>query len=390
MPIVEMPNGDRVQFPDDMPKEQIRSMIATKFPELQNTQPAAASADPWERASILPMAKNRETGQVSMAMPGILKSIGDAVSLPGRVYSGETQMRGPDGQITDDVIKQSLDLAGVATPMSAASRVSKIPAAATATPRPTPGQSVALAGERLGVRIPRAVTSDRVSIQQAGKIATNVPIGGTPLRKAATNAIDDLGAAATRAQEGYGTGSVSVAGGQVRSGISDFAKVKIPEQVSKRYTAVDSLVDPAIKTPLSATQAASRKINTTRANAAIAGKSNAVAQIEDAIARPEGLTYEGIKNLRTSIGEMLKKPNLMPANTSEAELKGIYAALSDDLRNAVRTAGGEKAAAAFERANAFKAKTASQVEALNKIVGASSDEALSSKLLAMAGEYRAG
>jgi hypothetical protein len=75
----------------------------------------------------------------------------------------------------------------------------------------------------------------------------------------------------------------------------------------------------------------------------------------------------------------------MPANTSEAELKGIYAALSDDLRNAVRTAGGEKAAAAFERANAFKAKTASQVEALNKIVGASSDEALSSKLLAMAG-----
>jgi hypothetical protein len=118
MPIVEMPNGDRVQFPDDMPKEQIRSMIATKFPELQNTQPAAASADPWERASILPMAKNRETGQVSMAMPGILKSIGDAVSLPGRVYSGETQMRGPDGQITDDVIKQSLDLAGVATPMS--------------------------------------------------------------------------------------------------------------------------------------------------------------------------------------------------------------------------------------------------------------------------------
>lgn len=32
MPIVEMPNGDQVQFPDDMPREQIRDMIAKKFP----------------------------------------------------------------------------------------------------------------------------------------------------------------------------------------------------------------------------------------------------------------------------------------------------------------------------------------------------------------------
>lgn len=37
MPIVEMPNGDRVQFPDDMPKEQIRDMIASKFPELRGS-----------------------------------------------------------------------------------------------------------------------------------------------------------------------------------------------------------------------------------------------------------------------------------------------------------------------------------------------------------------
>jgi hypothetical protein len=32
MPIVKMPNGDQVSFPDDMPKEQIRDMIAKKFP----------------------------------------------------------------------------------------------------------------------------------------------------------------------------------------------------------------------------------------------------------------------------------------------------------------------------------------------------------------------
>ena len=34
MPQVRMPNGDIVNFPDDMPNEQIKGMIATKFPEL--------------------------------------------------------------------------------------------------------------------------------------------------------------------------------------------------------------------------------------------------------------------------------------------------------------------------------------------------------------------
>lgn len=33
MPIVQMPDGTQVQFPDDMPREQIRDMIATKFPD---------------------------------------------------------------------------------------------------------------------------------------------------------------------------------------------------------------------------------------------------------------------------------------------------------------------------------------------------------------------
>jgi hypothetical protein len=34
MPNVQMPNGDIVAFPDDMPREQIKSMIATKFPDM--------------------------------------------------------------------------------------------------------------------------------------------------------------------------------------------------------------------------------------------------------------------------------------------------------------------------------------------------------------------
>ena len=34
MPNIEMPDGVVVAFPDTMPKEQIRSLVASKFPEM--------------------------------------------------------------------------------------------------------------------------------------------------------------------------------------------------------------------------------------------------------------------------------------------------------------------------------------------------------------------
>ncbi len=37
MPIVAMPDGTQVQFPDDMPNEQIKGMIASKFPDVANS-----------------------------------------------------------------------------------------------------------------------------------------------------------------------------------------------------------------------------------------------------------------------------------------------------------------------------------------------------------------
>lgn len=42
MPIVRMPNGDMVNFPDDMPQEQIKGLIAQKFPELAQKTPLKA------------------------------------------------------------------------------------------------------------------------------------------------------------------------------------------------------------------------------------------------------------------------------------------------------------------------------------------------------------
>lgn len=43
MPNVTMPNGDIVSFPDDMPRDQIKGMIASKFPEIAAQKPVGNS-----------------------------------------------------------------------------------------------------------------------------------------------------------------------------------------------------------------------------------------------------------------------------------------------------------------------------------------------------------
>src|SRR5690554_4567711 len=46
MPIVKMPDGTQVRFPDDMPREQIRDMIASKFPDAAAQSAPAVNTDP--------------------------------------------------------------------------------------------------------------------------------------------------------------------------------------------------------------------------------------------------------------------------------------------------------------------------------------------------------
>lgn len=52
MPVVGMPDGTQVSFPDDMPGDQIRSLIAQKFPDAVKQQPGWASYIPAEIADI--------------------------------------------------------------------------------------------------------------------------------------------------------------------------------------------------------------------------------------------------------------------------------------------------------------------------------------------------
>lgn len=68
MPIVRMPNGDQVRFPDDMSKDEIRGKIASKFPELAPKSGGETALD-----------------SLIGAGSGITKAVTDIPSLPADV-----------------------------------------------------------------------------------------------------------------------------------------------------------------------------------------------------------------------------------------------------------------------------------------------------------------
>lgn len=361
--------------------------IAQEIKKMRAAPAQAPTQTGTVTGQILPFQKDLSTGETSLAVPGLLRSLYDsassAITAPGRAMSGELPVIGSDGNTSPQAIAEGLNFAGWASPASVASRNGFVQAPAQRML--SEGQETALAANRLGVDLPRAAASDSTSVQQLGKIATNIPIGGTPLRKGARVAIDQLGNAAQRVQQGFGAGDVAAAGSLARQGIRDFSENTLDNLVTKKYNAVDSLVDPKITAPLTATTTRVAKLLDDRQKAALPSEGSAASIVRDAISRPEGLTYEGVKRLRTEVGQMLKNPQMAPAGTSQDELRSLYGSLSDDLRATVKKAGGDKAAAAFDDANTFAAKTIQEQKALDKIVAPKSDEGLFGSIQAMAG-----
>jgi len=242
------------------------------------------------------------------------------------------------------------------------------------------------AAERLGVQLPKAAASDSMSTQWAGRIASNIPFAGNPLRKASEKAITQIGDAAKDAAQSIGATSPYQAGATARDAIEGYAGRGglLSKGVSAAYDKVDEAIDGSVRTPLRATQSKVADILARRQEQRISDPGKASSFVKDAIQDADGLTYDGIKGLRTRIGEMLDNPGLMPEGTSQAELRQIYGALSDDLQSAVKAAGGDRALTVFRRANAFNRVASERRKNLERLVGAKNDEGVLERILATA------
>lgn len=365
------------KFYSDMPETEFLQKIGMAEPAQAAPAASAPAQSHAYSGAILPFSRDEQGNVQFDSNAGIVGAAKRAFMLPGEVMAGNV------APSSDEAIERAAEFAGIFGPVSAAAGTGK--AIAANAPRPvSEGMETAAAASRLGVDLPRAVASDSATVQQAGKTLANVPFGGNPLRKASSNAIEQLGQAADDVQRSVGSGNVANAGNAAREGIVTHSKA-LAGRVKGAYDNVDSLVTQNVTTPLTETAKVALEISGRRTNAKLP-ESGAVARVRSALDAPEGLNYQGVKDLRTSVGELLDNPSLIPADMSEAELRRIYGGLTADLKNAVARAGGEKASKAFDEANKLAAKTAREREGLQKILGRDiSDERLFDRITAMAG-----
>lgn len=305
--------------------------------------------------------------------------IADAETAVGGLINPEVaKQRSESGAAYEDA-KKSIDTA------LAAAAPAKGSAVAAVAPAITEGQEVALAAQRAGVDLPRAVASDYQGIQQAGKIVSNVPLAGLPLRKAADRAVGQMETALTDARAGYGSSDAAAAGQAVKEGVTDAIKSgPIRQKVDQLYTEVGNLVNPTSTGPLTNTRQVADAISSRRTTSALPTSKN-VAELDEALSRDGGLTYEGTKGLRSYFGEMLNGDKEIPQGLSHSEVKQIYGALSKDMRLTIARSGGADALAAYDKAEKAASRWANVREDLQRVLNVKSEEGMFSRVLQAAG-----
>lgn len=242
-----------------------------------------------------------------------------------------------------------------------------------ATLAPTKAETIA-AGERIGVPIMRAVVGNEVEKGLAGGLSA-IPYAGSPLVNAFKKGVQKLGDAAARTTAELGNSAgPEIAGGAARQGILDWIGGGSKKIVSDLYDSVDAnIADKAATRPLSATAATAKTLAAEQRVSATTHNAKAIGIVEDALARPEGLTYDGVKGLRTVLGNYLDGSVLPEPGTSMPAIKRLYGALTEDLRGTIKQAGGPKALGAWEKANTAANVISGKREQLAKIVGIKGD-----------------
>ena len=260
------------------------------------------------------------------------------------------------------------------------------PTGAPAAPLPTatPGAAGAIeAAGRIGVEVPKYLATEATAVPQFAAGIRNVPWGGEPVVQSARRLTERLGEA--KSDIAGGATTAESAGEQARQGLASWVKTKSQEPVSAAYKRVDELVNPDWGVPLVNTANEVQSIIRERVNARIPGGSKAADTVMQAIQGP--MDYEGIKRLRTYVGERTPQ-DLAISGINPVENKRIYGALTKDLGNVVREGGGDQAFAAWQEANAIARLTKLQQQTLTKIIGTAGDaapEQVFNRLVTMAG-----
>jgi hypothetical protein len=365
-----------LRAPGDAPVDQTGEGWAQRYAEnrarIMGSAKDLQEAHPWATVagSVAPMLAAPEMGTAGWAGYGAASGLGEGVEQgdsAGGILA-QTALGGAGGAIGSEASK-------LLVPASAATRDAVLAAAkrlkSTASPE--------------GVTMPRYSVGTGLT-QQLGKIGFSIPGMSTPLREESEASFKALGSAASDAAAGATKES---AGGSMKAALKNWIGPVSQGDVDAEYNKVQAaLTNPNAVTPLSGTASAARQIIQRRGS--LQDPSGALQQVQKALSLGEG-TYNDIKALRTSVGQLMDSSNL-PADVSGAELKTLYGGLSGDLERAAYTSGGQNAVNAHLDASKFASDTAARREQLTELLGGKagddSNEAVYGALKTAAGDTK--
>lgn len=319
----------------------------------------------------------------------VVDSVKSGVTLPHDVMTGEAKLPS-SGAVPGSVPFGDPESAGLRVADMAALASPTSPAAASNLLAASPAVAASVAGENIGVNIPKAIASDSPIARFLGQVSSKMP-GGGPMQQGVATSLEQLGGSVGRAAEmAGGTADAQAAGQGFRSAIEGSFKPAVKARVGEAYDRVGQLTDKNVTTPLDATQGAIADITARRMASGAEDPGKAVATVLGGATRPGGLTFEGVKDLRTRVGEMLDT-GIFPEGMSQGELRRIYGALSDDLKSSALNAGGERAVAALEKANTLHKTVEGWKDQLGKVLGTDrSGEGVTAAILRTAGNGSTG
>jgi hypothetical protein len=226
--------------------------------------------------------------------------------------------------------------------------------------------AVLAAAKRQGVDIPKYIGSISPVLQRFGQLGRNLPGLGEKVADATSKMTEEMADAATAASVGK---TPYTAGKSAKAAIENWVGPTTDAINDANYTNASSMMNNTIKTPISNAAAQLQKLAQFRGTYNDPLTGTAIDKINQALKMPGGLTYEGIKNLRTAIGGMGNFGSLLPNELKESEISNLYGALSKDLDAAAGNAGGPAAQQAHQFANDSYKKIADQREAMTTLLG---------------------
>lgn len=347
--------------------------------------PALKIAGGLATVPVLPVAAPFSRG---IYAPGMARTAGDA-ALNAGAYSAIAGFGEGQGGF-ENRKNNALAAGAVGAPLGAVGGAALSRMASRA--QGTPIGSVVRDAQDVGVTLPQFMEGSQHARTVAAKMGA-IPFVGDDINTAVNMARADTGRAAERlsARTGGGAGP-QVAGEGVRDALVNWTTRGARAVQERAYRPVDTLMrgrtgqltETATEVQRLLNEAASANNNSIGAAA--------IREVYDAATNPNGLTFQGIRRLRTRVGGLIDDALNPDARTDRAALQAVYGALSRDMEDMI-VRRGLRAQMAWRRANNVARQVAERRDALTKVVGrdgGATGESVVDRIVRIAGSTSSG